>query len=130
MTQGEVKTLKQTGADRQSQFLQSLSPAADVVDQGVQTPFPFLFDHLAIDQIRMRLLDRLPGAPRLSRASKGFQAMVDFDQRVEVAAEPIAEKARHAQDHLGRHLNELQGAFKRPWADKRRQDKTEIPGQN
>ena len=45
--------------------------------------------------------------------------MVDFDQRREVTAEAIAEKARDAQDDSGRQLDELQGTIKRPWTDKR-----------
>src|SRR5215831_8668435 len=55
--------------------------------------------------------------------------MIDFDQRREVTAEAIAEKARHAQDDSGRQLDELQGTGKRPWTDKRRQDEPEFWGE-
>ena len=88
-----------------------------------------LFDHLPIDQIGVGFLDRLLGASWLARAWKGLQGMVDLDQRREVTAEAIAEKARDAQDHGGRHLDELQGTVKRPWANKRRQDEPELWGE-
>src|SRR5262252_6881873 len=52
--------------------------------------------------------------------------MVDFDQRREVTAEAIAEKARDAQDDSGRQLDELQGTGKRPWTDKRGQDEPKL----
>src|SRR5215468_7231203 len=54
--------------------------------------------------------------------------MVDFDQRREVTAEAIAEKARDTQDHSRRHLDELQSTVKRPWANKRRQDEPALWG--
>src|SRR6516164_6038234 len=128
MTQGQIETLNQTGTDRYPQLLQPLGPAAHAVAQLLQTPLALLFDHLAIDQIRMRLLDWLPRAPRLARARKGFQRMVDLDQSRQVTAEPITEKARDPQDHGGRQLDELQGTGKRPWTDKGRKDKTECWG--
>src|SRR5215831_2158800 len=59
MTQGEVQTLEQTRADRQTQFLQPLGATAHAVHQLLQTPLALLFDHLAIDQIGMGLLKRL-----------------------------------------------------------------------
>src|SRR5262249_49339589 len=128
MTQSQVETLNQTGTDRQPQLLQPLGPAAHAVDQRLQTPLALLFDHLAIDQIRMGLLDGLPRAPRLARMRKGFQRMVDLDQSRQVTAEPITEKARDPQDHGSRHLDQLQGTGKPPWADKGRKDKTEFWG--
>src|SRR5438132_4468603 len=76
----------------------------------------------------MGLLDWFPRASRLARARKGFQRMVGLDQSRQVTAEPITEKARDPQDHGGRHLNQLQGTVKRPWADKGRKDKTEFWG--
>src|SRR5215471_15150375 len=52
--------------------------------------------------------------------------MVDLDQCREITAESIAEKARNAQDHSGRHLDELQGTCECPWANERRQDETKL----
>src|SRR5215467_2424618 len=128
MTQSQVETLNQTGTDREPQLLQPLGPAAHAVDQRLQTPLALLFDHLAIDQIRMRLLDWFPRAPRLAHARKGLQRMVGLDQRRQVTAEPITEKTRDTQDHGGCHLDQLQGTGKRPWADKGHKDKTEFWG--
>ena len=85
-----------------------------------------LFDHLPIDQIGMGLLHWLLGTARLAGAWKGLQGMVDLDQCREVTAESIAEKARYAQDHSGRHLDELQGTCTCPWANERRQDETRV----
>jgi hypothetical protein len=104
MSQGEVETFNQTGADRQAQCLQPLGTAAHAVHQLLQTPLALLFDHLPIDQLGMWCLDRLLRTSRLARARKRFPAMVDFDQSRQVTAEAIAEKARHAQDHGGCHL--------------------------
>src|SRR5437016_8332312 len=90
------------------------------------TALVLLFDHLPIDQIGMGLLHWVLGTARLAGAWKGLQGMVDLDQCREVTAESIAEKARDAQDHRGRHLDELQGTCKRPWANERRQDQTKF----
>src|SRR5262245_370289 len=128
MTQGQVETLNQTGTDRQPQLLQPLGPAAHAVDQRLQTSLALLFDHLAIDQIRMGLLACFLRASRLARARKGFQRMVSFDQSRQVTAEPITEKARDTPSHGRRHLDQLPGTVKRPWADKGRKDKTEFWG--
>ena len=76
MTQGEVETFNQTGADRVSQRFEPLAPAAHAVDQLLETPLAFLFDHLSIDQIRVGFLERLFGAAWLSRAWKGLQGIV------------------------------------------------------
>src|SRR5215471_13442564 len=81
-----------------------------------------LFDHLPIDQIGVGFLPRLLGTSWFAGAWKGLQGMVDLDQRREVTAEAIAEKARDAQDDSGRQLDELQGTGKRPWTDKRGKD--------
>ena len=58
MTQGEVQTLEQTCADRQTQFLQPLGATVHAVPQLLQTPLALLFDHLTIDQIGMGLAVR------------------------------------------------------------------------
>src|SRR4029453_16895077 len=85
-----------------------------------------LFDHLPIGQIGVGLLHRVLGTARLAGAWKGLQGMGDLDQCREVTAESIAEKARDTQDHSGRHLDELQGTCKRPWANERRQDEAKL----
>src|SRR5712691_10645768 len=51
MTQGEVETLKHTGADRQPQFFQPLGTAAYPVDQFLETALLLLLEHLAVDQL-------------------------------------------------------------------------------
>src|SRR5215831_3539272 len=122
MTQGEVEPLQHTRADRQPQLLEACGTAADTVDEGLETAFVLLFDHLPIDQIGVGFLPRLLGTSWFAGAWKGLQGMVDLDQRREVTAEAIAEKARDAQDDSGRQLDELQGTGKRPWTDKRGQD--------
>src|SRR5215468_8352013 len=81
MTQGEVETFKQTRADREPEFLQAFGPAAYPVDELLETALLLVLDHLAVDQRRVGLLDRLLGASRLARAWKGLQGMGDFDQR-------------------------------------------------
>src|SRR5215471_17876042 len=126
MAQSEVETFNQTGADRVAQRFEPLAPAAHAVAQLLETSLVFLFDHLAIDQIRVGFLERLLGASWLARAWKGLQGMVDVNQSRQITAEAITEKARHAQDHGGRHLHEPQGTGKRPWANKRRQDESEL----
>ena len=73
MTQGEVETLKQTGADRQPQCLQPLGTAAYTVDELLETALLLLLDHLAVDQLRVGLLDGLLGTSRLARAWKGLR---------------------------------------------------------
>src|SRR5262245_28371915 len=126
MAQSEVETFNQTSADRVAQRFEPLAPAAHAVAQLLETSLVFLFDHLAIDQIRVGFLERLLGASWLARAWKGLQGMVDVNQSRQITAEAITEKARHAPDHGGRHLNEPQGTGKRPWANKRRQDESEL----
>src|SRR5215471_19093782 len=79
-----------------------------------------LFNHLPIDQIGVGCLHRLLGTSWFAGAWKGLQGMVDLDQRREITAEAIAEKARDAPDDSRCHLDELQSAGKRPWANKRR----------
>src|SRR4029453_6881959 len=118
MTQSKVETFNQTGTDRQPQLLQAPAPAAHAGDQLLQPPLALLFDYLAIDQIGVWLLHGLFGASRLARAREGRQRMVDFDQRRQITAEAIAEKARYAQDDSCRHLDQLQGTLKRPWTHK------------
>src|SRR5215510_4669938 len=120
MAQSEVETFNHTGADRVAQRFEPLAPAAHAVEQLSETPLAFLFDHLAIDQIRVGFPARLLGTSWLSRAWKGLQGMVDVNQSRQITAEAITEKARHTQDHGGRHLNEPQGTGKHPWANKRR----------
>ena len=129
MPQGQVETFKQTRTDREPEFLQALGTAAYPVDEYLETALLLFLDHLAVDQLRVGLLDRLLGASRLARAWKGLQGMVDRDQRREVTVEPIAEKARDAPDDGGRHLDKLQGTGKRPWTNKRRQDETKLRGE-
>ena len=129
VTQREVKTLDQTGADRQSQLLQPLGATAHAVDQCLQAPFVLLFDHLAINQIGMWFLDGLLGASRLTSTRKGLQAMVDLNERRQITAEAITEKAGNPQDYGSRHPDELQGTGKRPWPDKGRQDETKFRGE-
>src|SRR5262249_8024350 len=124
MAQGEVETLQQTRADRQPQLLEVFGTAADTVDEGLETTLVLLFDHLSIDQIGVGFLHRLLGTSWFAGAWKGLQGMVDLDQRREVTAEAIAEKAQDTQDDSGRQLDELQGTGKRPWTDKRGQDET------
>src|SRR5262249_41678657 len=87
-----------------------------------------LLDHLAIDQLRVGLLDGLLGTSRLARAWKGLERMVDRDQRREVTTKPIAEKAGDPHDYSGCPLDDLQGTVKPPWADERRQDEPECGG--
>ena len=79
MAQSEVETFNQTGADRVAQRFEPLAPAAHAVEQLLETPLAFLFDHLAIDQIRVGFPERLLGASWLSRAWKGLQGMVDVN---------------------------------------------------
>src|SRR5215831_15062758 len=120
LPQGQVETFQQTRADREPECLQAFGPAAYPVDELLETALLLVLDHLAVDQLPVRLLDRLLGASRLARAWKGLQGMVDFDQCREVTAEAITEKARDAQDDGSRHLDELQGTFQRPWTNKSR----------
>ncbi len=49
LAQGEVETLKQTGADRQLQFLEAFGTAAYTIDECLETALGLLFDHLPID---------------------------------------------------------------------------------
>src|SRR5215475_15496031 len=129
MTQGEVQTLEQTRADRQTQFLQPLGATAHAVHYLLQTPLALLFDHLAIDQIGMGLLKWLLRASRLSRAREGLQRMVDRKQSRQITAKAITEKARDPQDRGSRHPYEGQGTGKRPWTNKRGQDKSKLGGE-
>src|SRR6516165_7898866 len=124
LAQGEVETLQQTRADRQSQCLEACGTAADTVDEGLKTALGLFFDHLPIDQIGVGFFHRLPGTSWFAGAWKGLQGMIDLDQRREVTAEAIAEKARDAQDDSGRQLDELHSTGKRPWTDTRSQDET------
>ena len=124
MTKRQIETLNQAGADRQPQLRQALATAAHPIHQFVQTSLALLFDDLSIDQIRVRFLHRLLGTTWLSRAWKRLQGMVGLNESRQITAEPVTEKARHAQDHGSRHPNELQGTFQRPRANKRRQDET------
>src|SRR5215831_21372947 len=55
--------------------------------------------------------------------------MVNRNQSRQVTAEAIAEKARHAQDHSGCHLDELQSAVKRPGPHKGCQDEAKLGGE-
>src|SRR5437879_398339 len=129
MTQGDGETLKQAGADRQPQVRQALGTAAYTVDELLETALLRLLDDLAVDQLRVGLLERLLGASRLARARKGLQGMVDLDQRREVTTEAVTEKAGDAQDHGGRHLDELQGTLIGPGANKRRKDEPVFRGE-
>src|SRR4029450_13897389 len=97
--------------------------------QLLQTPLALLFDHLSIDQIGVRYLHGLLRASWLTRARKGLQGMVDLDQSRQITAEAIAEKAGDTPDDDSRHLDELQGSVKRPWADKRRKDESKLGGE-
>src|SRR6516165_3597937 len=128
MTQGQVEPLQQTGADREPQCLQALGTAAHTGDQLLETTLVLLFNHLPIDQLGMGFLDWVLGASWLARAGKGRERMIDFDQRRKVTTETIAKKARDTQDHSRRHLDELQSTVKRPWANKRCQDESELGG--
>ncbi len=91
LAQGEVETLKQTGADRQPPFLETFGTAAYTVDECLETALVLLFDHLPIDQIGAGRLHWLLGTARLAGAWKGLQGMVDLDQCREVTAESIAD---------------------------------------
>src|SRR5215813_8700180 len=77
----------------------------------------------------MGLLDRLLRASWLSRTRKGLEGMVDLNQSRQVTAEAIAEKARHAQDHGGCRLDELQSTGKRPGPHKGCQDEAKLGGE-
>lgn len=126
MTQGEVETFNQTGTDREPQFLQPSGPAEYAVDQHFQAPLLLLLDHLPVDQIRVGLLDRVPGASPLARARKDLEAMVALDQRRQIATEAVTEKAGDSQHHGGGHLNEQQGALKGPGAHHGGQDEAKL----
>src|ERR671919_2166652 len=54
MTQGQVETLNQTGADLLSQGGQSHCPPTEALVKRVQAASLLLFDQLPIDQFRMR----------------------------------------------------------------------------
>lgn len=116
MAQGEVEPFNQTGTDREPQFLQSSGPAEHAGAQRFQASLLLLLDHLSVDQIRVGLLDRVPGASPLAGARKGLKGMVALDQRRQIATEAVTEKAGDAQHHGGGHLNEQQGTLKRPGA--------------
>src|SRR2546421_704081 len=125
MTQGEVETLKQTGADRQSQFLQALGTAAHTVDELLETALLRLLDYLAVDQRRRALLERclfaLDEAPHLIELYLGHgqvpeQVRIDLFSLVRGALEPRQHRFfRHTQnkgdpcqinldqEHLERH---------------------------
>src|SRR5919108_3480017 len=62
LAQGEVETLKQTGANRQPPFLEAFGTAAYTIDEFLETALVLLFDYLPIDQIGMGFLHRLLGA--------------------------------------------------------------------
>ena len=127
MTQGKVETFNQTGTDRQPQLLQPLGPTAHAVDQLLQPPLALL-DDLAIDQIGRRLLHGLFGASRLAQKGRSSAYGVDLDRADRYQKLKPSLKSTDAQDHGGRHLDQLQGTVKRPWADKGRKDKTEFWG--
>ena len=128
MTQREVQALDQTRTDRQPQFLQPPGATADMGHQLLQTPLALLFDHLPLDQLRVRVLYGLLGASRLAGALKGLQGMVDLNESRQITTKTITEKARHPQDAGRRQLYELQGTGKRPGANKRRQDEATLWG--
>src|SRR5919204_5130540 len=67
MTQGQVETLNQTGADLQSQRGQPGCPTTDALTQRVQAAPFLLFDPLRIDQLRMGLQRRPAGSSTLAR---------------------------------------------------------------
>src|ERR687895_2147361 len=117
MTQGQVETLNQTGADLQSQCGQPGCPTTEALTQGVQAATFLLFDQLRIDQLRMGLQHRLAGTSAFARARKLLDLVVDRDQRGPVAAETITEETGHTTDDSGRHLNQVQGALERAGAD-------------
>ena len=97
-----------------------------MIDEFLETALVLLFDHLPIGQIGVGFLHRVLGTARLAvcvERSSGYETSISAER---CPAESIAAKARDAQDHSGRHLDELQGTFKRPWANERRQDKAKL----
>src|SRR4029434_829808 len=75
MTQGEVETLKQTGADREPQFLQALGTAAYPGDELLETALLLLLDYLAVDQLRVGLLKRLLSTTVVDRMVSWFHTL-------------------------------------------------------
>src|SRR5918998_5569652 len=117
MTQGQVESLNQTGADLLSQGGQSRCPPTDTLVKRVQAASLLLFDQLPIDQFRMGFQHGLARASAFARARKLLDLVVDRDQCGPVAAEAITEETGHTPDDSGRHLNQTQGALERAWAD-------------
>lgn len=126
MTKRKIETFNQTGTNRPSHFRQTLSTAANPIHQFLKSPVTLLFDQLSIDQIRVRFPYRFLGTAPLSCARKRLQGMLDLNQSRQITAESITEKARHAKDPGSRHLYQLQGALKRSWTDKPRQDEAKL----
>ena len=91
-------------AERRLQILDSATSLADLAGLPSNR-----VDHLSINQIELRCLRWFLGTPWLPCAWEGLQGMVDFHQSRQITAESVTEKARHAQDHGRRHLDELQG---------------------
>ena len=109
MPQGQVETCQPTRAEREPECLHAFGPAAYPVDECLETALLLFLDPLAVDQRRVRRLDRLLGASRRARAWKGLQGMGDCAQRREVTTEASTEQARDAPDDGGRHRYELPG---------------------
>src|SRR5579872_4543784 len=76
MAQRQVQTLDQTRADRQTQLLKARASAEDPLRERLEATLLFVLDDLSIDQVGMRLLDRVLGTPPLARARKLDQRMV------------------------------------------------------
>src|SRR5919108_1210713 len=94
MTQGQVETLNQTGADLQSQGGQPRRATTEALTQNVQATTFLLFDQLCIDQLRMGFQHGFAGPSAFARAHKLFEVMVDRDQRRQIATEAITEETR------------------------------------
>src|SRR5918992_1629145 len=117
MTQGQVETLNQTGANLQSQCGQPDCPTTEALTQGVQAAPFLLFDQLRIDQLRMGLQHRLAWPSTFACTRKLFDLMVDLNQRRPVATETLTEETGHATHDGRRHLYQEQGAVECAWAD-------------
>jgi len=99
MTQRQIETLNQAGANRQPQFRQALGTAAHPIHKLLQTPLALLFDHLSIDQLRVRFFNPLLGPTSLSRRRKCFERMVGLNESRQITTEPITEKTVMSCDY-------------------------------
>ena len=107
--------LNQSGAERKPKLPEPFGSAEHAADYFLKASLLPLLDYLAVDQIRMGLLDRVLRPPLFSCTGKGLQGMVELDQSRQVGAQSITEKTWNPLDHRGGHPDELQSTLKGPW---------------